>query len=291
LTGTTARLDIDPARWSARAWGATANGAAGTVSVDAICIPRGSGGSSRTSAPEGSVLTIGPLSYVATEGRTGGGGDGSLLAACGDGSRLLGGGAAGLAARGFLSSSAPADLGDDDQLADDGWRVYFHRSEAGSSPIVVQAVCVRDATARRMGLRYVIGPGTLVPASSRRDAIVRCPPGARVTGGGPYASGPVAESGLVASRPVDLGDADRIADDGWIGTTVNEGGATKTLAAAAICASGRDRGGLASAGADGDVAEPLGAVARAVARLARVAVEDDPQRVGAGGDLGVGAVP
>ena len=82
----------------------------------------------------------------------------------------------------------------------------------------------------------------LVPGPMGARARARCPRGTRLAGGATHTEGSYGEAELIASRPVDGGDADNIPDDAWEGRAKNLLGTSDpdlTFAVYADCLSGR----------------------------------------------------
>jgi hypothetical protein len=237
LIGAFAQLELQPRRWDEFATAATLGGnqPRPKLTADTICVRRRAGRPTRKPTGDGFVLKVGGVKYVQREGQVTMAGDATLVARCGSGWRVIGGGAIEYVDVGFLNASIPIDdPGDADALPDDGWRVFFHQSQDLTASTVVQAICVR---ARALGerLKYVTGTPVELSSGSRRSARARCGAGRVVAGGGVYVSGLIAEAGLTASAPLDLGDSDHVRDDGWTGTAVNDTGADKQITAYAIC--------------------------------------------------------
>jgi hypothetical protein len=133
-------------------------------------------------------------------------------------------------ANNHINSSHPIDGGDGDRVPDDGWRVRVF-SGTGSPSLYV--VC-----ARHVDLSYrkskPVTTGTGSESSRTKTRNVGC--GRRhVVGGGARLSGLINRGRLVASGPVDAGDADEIPDDRWLSKAYNLGGISTKLTGFAIC--------------------------------------------------------
>ncbi len=145
------------------------------------------------------------------------------------GDHVLGGGT--LATTGasdrFINTTNPYDGPDADKALDDGWQAY-QAILNGSGSILVYSVCKQGPMPAYRSAQRTVEDHHVVTASAR------CTSG-HVAGGGVYVTGPATDAHLVASRPIDAGDSDRIPDDGWSGRAYNRTGGTQTVTVTAIC--------------------------------------------------------
>jgi hypothetical protein len=130
-------------------------------------------------------------------------------------------------AKRFINTTNPYDSASDaDDIPDDGWQVYMAVLD-GSGSILVYNICRKAAPVYRSVQGSVDDNHSLTVSA-------RCPSG-HVAGGGVYETGNAQAGHVVATRPIDTGDADKIPDDGWSGKVYNETGITQTVTATAIC--------------------------------------------------------
>ena len=141
----------------------------------------------------------------------------------GGGVRLIGGGE-------FwgLNTSYPSDGLDGDDIPDDLWQSDAAWYGATGTSMLVDVTCGDEQP------KYKTAEATLDTIPGDAKATAKCGSG-HITGGGAYISGNTDEAYLVASYPIDDGDADRAPDDGWRAWAENAEGGTKSVTAYAIC--------------------------------------------------------
>lgn len=121
----------------------------------------------------------------------------------------------------FVNSTWPADS--------DTWNAWVAHVDGPATTIRTGVQCLRNAdlaSPERDRNLAIASNGSLT---------TKCAGTRHVTGGGGYLTGNSEEAHLVASRPVDLGDADAVPDDGWKVKASNTTGPAKTLLSYAIC--------------------------------------------------------
>ncbi len=120
----------------------------------------------------------------------------------------------------------------------DGARVYADNYAGGEPNETPLAVVACDSAARPADYRHV-DELLEVPDATERGTTAKCRSGESVVGGGSSNSGGFSDEAIVSSTgPVDLGDPDKVPDDGWRGEVNNdEDGGAATLGATtyAIC--------------------------------------------------------
>lgn len=169
------------------------------------------------------LRTAGDLVYVSQDYPNPGGMAGDI-AACPSGTSVVGGGVA--VAGAFdnfhvLTSSHPIDdLVDVDLVPDDGWQGQsFNYGDADAGTVF--AVCMSqehlgvsgDDAGGSVGKVNYVRRSHVLPPLAQDGGKARCPTGTTITGGGLQSAG---DDRLAASSfPIDLGDGDKVADDGW----------------------------------------------------------------------------
>jgi hypothetical protein len=130
-------------------------------------------------------------------------------------------------AKGFINTTNPYDSASDaDDVPDDGWQAYMAVLN-GSGSILVYNICRKAAPAYHSVQGSVTDKHSLTVSA-------KCTSG-HVAGGGVYETGNAQNGHVVATRPIDTGDADKIPDDGWSAKVYNETGITQTVTVTAIC--------------------------------------------------------
>jgi len=143
---------------------------------------------------------------------------------------VLGGGVEGPYLDSHVGASVPIDGSDADKVPDDGWRGSSSLLTGSSKIMLIHYVCATGPTPTYRTTK------TQVPAGYDSTLKVGCKNSQHVTGGGTIISGPVSDSHVSVSRPIDGPDADHIPDDGWLAKVSNDGGGpTYTAKLAAVC--------------------------------------------------------
>lgn len=134
-------------------------------------------------------------------------------------------------AGGWINSSHPYDGKDRGRAPDDGWRMRVF-SPVGFS-VSFHVICARNVALRYKRARPVtLGTGDPQPRTRTRSP--GCGRGHAIGGGGRL-SGLINRGHLVASAPMDGGDAGKAPDDRWRVQAHNRGGVSTKLTAFAIC--------------------------------------------------------
>lgn len=143
---------------------------------------------------------------------------------------VLGGGVEGPYLDSHVGASVPVDGSDADKVPDDGWR-GSSAVLTGSSPLMlIHYVCAMGPTPAYRTVK------TQVPGGYQRTLKVGCKGSQHVTGGGTIISGPVSDSHVTVSRPIDGPDADHVPDDGWLASVSHDSGSPiVTAKLAAVC--------------------------------------------------------
>jgi hypothetical protein len=155
-------------------------------------------------------------------------------AQCPAGTRVVGGGATTASATPsgtnefWLSRTRPFDGADADHRPDDGWLGRGFNRFGTAKNFGAYAICFGGA------VRYGVGRVSAQSGSGMATR-ARCPSGTHVSGGGAALSGNADKGYLNASFPLDGGDADTVADDGWRARAFNRSGTRKTLTVYTTC--------------------------------------------------------
>jgi hypothetical protein len=129
-----------------------------------------------------------------------------------------------------LNASYPVDNGvDANQAPDDGWHVYTQYTGHGGDGILVDVMCLEGRRPTYESTLATVPPSTTVKAKAG------CPAGTRVLGGGVYTTGATQSSHVVATRPFDSGDRNKVWEDGWFGAVTNTSGGDIQMTVHAIC--------------------------------------------------------
>ncbi len=131
----------------------------------------------------------------------------------------------------WLNTGSPVDGGvDGDDRPDDAWLLSaWHRPTFPSTPISMNAVCMEQ------NFRYEV-KGVAFSTQTVITLTQRCPRRRTVVGGGPSLSGPSSQAHVAVTAPTDLGDKDKVPDDGWTMTVANPAGTEIDAVLWVVCA-------------------------------------------------------
>jgi hypothetical protein len=129
----------------------------------------------------------------------------------------------------WLNATHPLDVGSDGD-PDETWQTsVFHRPGFPLTALTFKAVC------REGPLPTYDAQGVAFSTQRRVSPTAECPNHKSVVGGGPDVSGAASEVHVSRTGPIDLGDNDRIPDDGWSATFANPAGGEHDFVAYAVC--------------------------------------------------------
>jgi hypothetical protein len=111
------------------------------------------------------------------------------------------------------------------------WSVSLFDQIGGAGGMSTNFVCLKSKH-----LSTVVAKGKFASGAADSET-AKCPKGSHVTGGGAKLNRAPGEGVLNSSYPADLGDKDKVPDDGWTAIGQNNSGQSMRLAAYAICMS------------------------------------------------------
>jgi hypothetical protein len=164
---------------------------------------------------------------------------GTVSAPCPNGQPVVGGGVAstgGSVSRMWVHSSAPYDGSDADSAPDDGWRASV-ANVSSDDPFAhnVTAYAICDKTRRLSAYGYMKKTVPLAENAQARTDVLCAASSQVVVGGGVAATGNYDDKVFVnTSRPLDAGDVDPAADDGWRAAVDNSEGIVSDHTANAV---------------------------------------------------------
>jgi hypothetical protein len=129
-----------------------------------------------------------------------------------------------------INTTMPVDGGDGGASPDDGWRASQRLFTGSGASMVVYSECRKGSAPAYRKLSAPLYEDQAVTLTTACE-------GGHVIGGGALASGPIADSHIAASLPIDLQDADSVPDDGWRATVANNSSTNQTTTVYAICVS------------------------------------------------------
>ncbi len=119
-------------------------------------------------------------------------------------------------------------------LGASGWVAEANNSTGSAAQMTVTAIC-----AKRGEYRY-LDADKAIPPNEQVQKKVSCPNEMKVVGGGVATSSSSFRVSLASSMPVDGGDRNSKADDGWLGVASNQLNSEQRMVVTAVCtASGR----------------------------------------------------
>jgi hypothetical protein len=162
---------------------------------------------------------------------------GSPTADCPGGTKVVGGGVtpeSSPASESRINSTFPIDTADADHRADDGWEGDVYNISGAQKSFSAYAICKN-----RGAVEYRHKNVTGVGPSGAGTATAKCPHGTRASGGGLRVGGMIAEGYVNRTYPIDRGDSDTKADDGWRGRGYNLASGDTNVIAHVICMDAR----------------------------------------------------
>jgi hypothetical protein len=151
---------------------------------------------------------------------------------CPGGSSVAGGGSD--VYRGTVPTSVPFDDEDANTRPDDGWKIVGRSTETSPTDLTAYAICL--GAGQKIAYR---SSRARVTAHNSKSVTTTCKGSESVISGGVSISGPVATRFVHSTLPRDSSaDGNKVPDDMWQATVVNNGGSRAGVTVYALCLSG-----------------------------------------------------